>query len=187
MLKNRLGYLTSRYRPSNINISSLARSFSTDVVLEDEDIETAGRVVRTMKKHVKGSPQKFNMLTKQIRGLAAEEALLQMKFSKKTMAREVHKTLQNAVNLADIKYEILPKNLKVSQAFVGKGQVMKRIRYHGKGQHGRVLKKSTHITIELEEVPEIEPKSYYGRYPEWVQKKKQEKVAGSTVNTEAMK
>ena len=56
-----------------------------------------------------------------------------MKFSPKRRAAIVHKTVQNAINLADIQYGIEPSNLKVAECFVNKGTYLKRLRIMGRG------------------------------------------------------
>jgi large subunit ribosomal protein L22 len=56
-----------------------------------------------------------------------------MKFSPKRKAEIVRKTVQNAVNLADIKYRIEPENLEIAECFVNKGQYLKRLRIMGRG------------------------------------------------------
>ena len=58
-----------------------------------------------------------------------------MKFSRKRRAGIVQTTVQNAVNLADIRYNIEPENLKVAEAFVTKGKYLKRLRIMGRGNH----------------------------------------------------
>ena len=62
-----------------------------------------------------------------------EQALTQMQFSHKRKASIVKKTIQSAVNRADIEYEIEPDCLRVHEAFVGKGMTLKRPRFMGKG------------------------------------------------------
>lgn len=56
-----------------------------------------------------------------------------MEFSQRRVASIVKKTIQNAVNLADMRYDIEPSRLRIREAFVGKGQFLKRIRMMGKG------------------------------------------------------
>lgn len=129
------------------------RGFSK--LVENKVLEN-GREITTMKKEISGSPLKLNLLAKQISGMMVEDAQLQMKFSHKRKAKVVHQVIQNAINLADMRYEIEPKQLKITKAFVGKGRVLKRIRMMGKGQHGTVNKKSSHLTVVVQET---QPKS----------------------------
>ncbi|KAF1334792.1 Ribosomal protein l22, partial [Globisporangium splendens] len=109
------------------------------------------RVVKTMKKDIRGSPRKLTYLAQQIRGLPAQEAILQMKFSPKRKAAIVQKTVQNAINLADIKYQIEPENLQVAECFVNKGHYLKRLRIMGRGRSGIMHHPHTHLTVVLRE------------------------------------
>lgn len=52
---------------------------------------------------------------------------------RKKYAEMVRKTVQNAANLADIRHELRPSELRVAKAFVGRGQYLKRIAYHSRG------------------------------------------------------
>ncbi|GAB9472979.1 Ribosomal protein l22 [Globisporangium polare] len=109
------------------------------------------RSVKTMKKDIRGSPRKLTYLAQQIRGLPAQEAILQMKFSPKRKAAIIQKTVQNAINLADIKYQIEPENLQVAECFVNKGHFLKRLRIMGRGRSGIMHHPHTHLTVVLRE------------------------------------
>ncbi|TYZ64554.1 hypothetical protein PybrP1_008621 [[Pythium] brassicae (nom. inval.)] len=117
----------------------------------DATAPAAAREVKTMKKDIRVSPRKLTYLAQQVRGLPAQEALLQMKFSPKRKAAIVHKTVQNAVNLADIKYQIDPQNLQVAECFVNKGHYLKRMRIMGRGRSGVMHHPHTHLTVVLRE------------------------------------
>ena len=96
-------------------------------------IASEPRTVKTVKRAIRASPRKLTYLAQQLRGLSATEALLQMKFSPKRKAEIFQKTVQNAINLADIKYQIEPENLMVAECFVNKGAYLKRMRIMGRG------------------------------------------------------
>ncbi|KDO35583.1 hypothetical protein SPRG_00425 [Saprolegnia parasitica CBS 223.65] len=131
------------------------RAMSTaaeDIALPSlEDAADNFRTVRTMKKEIRVSPRKLTLLAQQIRGLPAEEALTQMHFSPKRKAAIVKKTVQNAINLADINFGIEPSNLKVAEAFVNKGLFLKRLKIMGRGRSGIKHRPHSHLTIVLEE------------------------------------
>ena len=92
-----------------------------------------------------------------------------MQFSHKRKAKIVQKTVQNAINLADIRHDIQPDRLRIQRAFVGKGKYVKRMRMMGKGKgtvyhvlvevlcvigrHGIMHHKYAHLTVVLEETP----------------------------------
>ncbi|CAI5703304.1 unnamed protein product [Peronospora effusa] len=109
------------------------------------------RTVKTVKRAIRGSPQKLTYLAQQIRGLSAKEAILQMKFSPKRKGEIFQKTVQNAINLADIKYQIEPENLMVAECFVNKGTYLKRMRIMGRGRSGVMHHPYTHLTVVLRE------------------------------------
>uniref|UniRef100_A0AAV1V504 Ribosomal protein L22 n=1 Tax=Peronospora matthiolae TaxID=2874970 RepID=A0AAV1V504_9STRA len=109
------------------------------------------RTVKTVKRAIRSSPRKLAYLAQQLRGLSATEALLQMKFSPKRKAEIFHKTVQNAINLADIKYQIEPENLLVAECFVNKGVYLKRMRIMGRGRSGVMHHPHTHLTVVLRE------------------------------------
>lgn len=50
-------------------------------------------------------------------------------------------------------YNASPTNLYVAESFVGKGTYLKRIRYHGRGQAGRMFKYYAHYFVKLKEGP----------------------------------
>jgi ribosomal protein L22 len=90
--------------PAGFNLphSFFARSSSTS--FEPRGAEAVRRQIRV-------SPQKLNLLTRQIGGLRVEDALTQMKFSKKRHSKVISQVLQNAANLADINHGITTRDL----------------------------------------------------------------------------
>ncbi len=126
---------------SSVHFSTISSAESAAAEEENEKIAlptfdvSEMRTVRTMKKEIRVSPRKLGLLAAQIRGLPAPEALVQMQFSPKRKAAIVKKTIQNAINLADINYGIEPSKLKVAEAFVNKGLFLKRLKIMGRGIH----------------------------------------------------
>ncbi len=104
------------------------------------------RAVLRMYKH---SPQKLNLLAQQIRGLPVEKALAQLQFSRKRPSEDVRKCLQSAIANAENNHDLDIDSLVVSQAFVGKNLVMKRIRARARGRAARIMKPFSQLTIVL--------------------------------------
>ncbi len=104
------------------------------------------RAVLRMYKH---SPQKLNLLAQQIRGMPVQKAMDEMKFSRKRAAKDVYKTLYSAMSNAENNHELDIDNLVVSQAYVGKNLVLKRIRARARGRAARILKPFAQLTIIL--------------------------------------
>ncbi|KAF4315049.1 hypothetical protein BBO99_00009668 [Phytophthora kernoviae] len=163
-LRSQMGALTLRPAAGSSLVGRVARATLSTTTTETEaaaDDATAAfldstspsepRTVKTVKRSIRASPRKLTYLAQQIRGLSANEAVLQMKFSPKRTAEYFKKTLENAINLADIKYQIEPENLMVSECFVNKGVFLKRLRIMGRGRSGVMHHPHTHLTVILRE------------------------------------
>ncbi len=93
------------------------------------------------------SPRKLNLVAQLIRGKKVQTALADLEFSQKRIAKDVKKCLESAIANAENNHDLDIDELVVSQAFVGKSIVMKRIQFHGRGRTGRVTKPFSNITI----------------------------------------
>lgn len=94
---------------------------------------------------------KLNIVAEMIRGMKAEQALAQLTFSKRRIAKDVKKCLQSAIANAENNYNMNVDNLVVAEAYTGKAMVMKRFRARAKGRGARILKPFSNLTIILKE------------------------------------
>lgn len=97
------------------------------------------------------SPRKLNLVAQMIRGLPAGQALNQLTFSRRRIARDVRKVLLSAVANAENNHELDVDRLVVSEASVGKRLVMKRFRPRARGRVGRIEKPFSRLRIVVEE------------------------------------
>ncbi len=97
------------------------------------------------------SPRKLNLVAESIRGLSAEKAVAELSFSKKRIAKAVLAILNSAIANAENNHQLNIDKLVVSQAYVGKGLVMKRMHARGRGRGARVLKPFSNLTIIVSE------------------------------------
>ena len=102
-------------------------------------------------KNMRVSPSKANIVLEMIRGKKASEALNILKFSPRIIAKDISKVLNSAISNAENNHQLDIDILKVSEAYCGKGMVMKRWRARAKGRPGRIQKFLTNITIKLSE------------------------------------
>ena len=100
---------------------------------------------------IRTSPRKLNLVAQTIRGLNAEKAVAELSFSKKRIAKVVLAVLQSAIANAENNHQLNIDNLFVSEAFVGKGLVMKRMHARGRGRGARVLKPFSNLTVVVTE------------------------------------
>ena len=107
--------------------------------------------VRATAKGVRVSPQKARRIVDTVRGKRADEALAILKFMSSPIARDVSRVVKSAVANAENNYQMVPSELKIVDAFVNEGLMMKRIRFKGRGRVNPILKRLSHITIVVEE------------------------------------
>ena len=105
-------------------------------------------------KNMRVSPSKANIVLEMIRGKKASEALNILKFSPRSIAKDIGKVLNSAISNAENNNQLDIDILKVSEAYCGKGMVMKRWRPRAKGRPGRINKFFTNVTIKVAEVQE---------------------------------
>ena len=80
-----------------------------------------------------------------------EEALNLLMFSKKKSAGIIKKVLESAIANAEHNEGADIDELRVSAIWVDEGPTMKRIRARAKGRAARILKRTSHITVEVAE------------------------------------
>ena len=109
---------------------------------------------RAVTKLLRVSPQKLNLLAQLIRGKKVDKALADLTFSRKRIARDVKKTLESAIANAENNHDLDVDALIVSEAYVGKGLVMKRLKASARGRASRIEKPFAQITVIVRQVEE---------------------------------
>ncbi len=107
---------------------------------------------------VRVTPLKARRVVDLVRGKKAEEAVNVLRFAPQAAAEPVLKTVQsaiaNAVEGARRNSERLDESdLVVSEIFVDEGPTMKRFRPRAQGRAGRILKRTSHITVVVSVPP----------------------------------
>ena len=115
--------------------------------LADNEARAVTRLLRV-------SPQKLNLLAQLIRGKRVDKALADVTFSRKRIARDVKKTLESAIANAENNHDLDVDALVVSEAYVGKGLVMKRLKAGARGRSSRIEKPFAQITVIVRQVEE---------------------------------
>ncbi len=102
-------------------------------------------------RHIRTSARKLNLVAATIRGMNAEKALAELRFSPRRVARQVRKVLQAAIANAENNHQLDVDRLMVKEASVGRSMVLKRIRPRARGRTGRILKPFSNLTVVVEE------------------------------------
>ena len=105
---------------------------------------------RAISRHIRQSPYKVRKTLGAIKGLEVGNAINHLHFSSEKAAKVIEKTLRSAVsNLMqqneDLKLD--PEILKIKEAFVDGGPVMKRFRAASMGRASRLRRPTSHLTI----------------------------------------
>jgi large subunit ribosomal protein L22 len=105
--------------------------------------------VKAQLKRANISAQKVRLVADQIRGMEVEKAEQLLSFSTKKAAHLMKKVLLSAVSNAEHNEGADIDELKVSAVFVDEGPTLKRGRARAKGRGTRILKRTSHITVEV--------------------------------------
>ncbi|HAM88164.1 MAG: 50S ribosomal protein L22 [Candidatus Falkowbacteria bacterium GW2011_GWC2_38_22] len=108
--------------------------------------------VKASAKTIKIAPRKTRLLAGLIRGLTAEKAGDQLRFSGKKAASPMIKLLNSAVANAENNFELKKDNLFVREIRVDEGVTMKRWAPKARGRATPLRKRTSHIHITLGEL-----------------------------------
>jgi large subunit ribosomal protein L22 len=108
-------------------------------------------------KYVRTSAQKAGLVLDLIRGKDVNKALTALQFSNKSVARDIAKVLRSAVANAQQKegFGGDVERLFVSKCHADNGPSMKRVRPAPMGRAFRIVKRTTHLTVEVTEKPQV--------------------------------
>lgn len=108
--------------------------------------------VRAIAKDVGISPLKVRLVVDMVRGKKADEALTLLRFVPTPAAKAVAKAIKSAVANAETNFQMSPSELRIVNILANKGHTLKRFRPQARGRISPILKRSTHITVVVEEI-----------------------------------
>jgi large subunit ribosomal protein L22 len=104
--------------------------------------------MKAILKNYRQSPRKVRLLADLVRGKSVTDALTTLahidKRASEPFAKVIRSAAANAKNLG-----VKTENLIVKSVSVDKGTVLKRIMPRARGSASRILKRNSHITVEL--------------------------------------
>ncbi len=107
--------------------------------------------IKACDRHVGISAQKVRLVADLVRGKQVSDALSTLEYTPKAGSRYVGKLLSSAVANAGAVDGIDVDTLFVKTIYVDEGPTMKRFRARSMGRGSRILKRSCHITVVLDE------------------------------------
>ncbi len=103
-------------------------------------------------KHSRVSPQKTRLLADQVRSKQIADALRMLNLLGTKRARIIAKVLNSAVANAMHTGMMDVDNLYVKSIQIDEGPTMKRFRPRAQGKANRIIKRTSHIAVVLEEL-----------------------------------
>ncbi len=97
------------------------------------------------------SPTKATQVLDTVKGKDVATALGILAYTPRKGARVIEKLLKSAIANAENNNSLDPSTLYIEECFANKGPTMKRIRPRAQGRAFRIEKKTSHITIILNE------------------------------------
>ena len=97
------------------------------------------------------SVQKACFVLDAIRGKDVTTALGILAYSPRYASSVIEKLLKSAIANAEKNHGMNPENLYIAECYAGQGSIMKRVRPRAQGRAYRIEKRTSHITIVLDE------------------------------------
>ena len=107
---------------------------------------------RATAKYVRIAPRKVQLVIDQIRGKKVADAQAILMYTPKAASEVVLKLLNSAVANAEYKLDLDRDSLYVAEVFANQGPSLKRYMPRAQGRAFGILKRTSHITIILDQV-----------------------------------
>jgi len=102
-------------------------------------------------KYVRMSPRKVRLVVDLVRGKPVNEALSLLRFTPKSASKALDKVVRSAVANAENNYTLDAEDLFIARITADTGPTLKRFRPRAHGRVSPLLKRSTNITVVLDE------------------------------------
>lgn len=103
-------------------------------------------------KGVQVSAQKARLVVDTVRGKTIAEALAILRFLPQKSAVDVLKVVKSAAANAEHNFDLDPDGLYIKAIFADEGPTLKRWRARARGRVNRQLKRTSHITVIVDEI-----------------------------------
>ena len=107
--------------------------------------------VKATCKYIRRSPQKVRLVIDAVRGKSVDEAVAILRFLPNAAAREVLSVVKSAAANAENNYQMAPEDLVITRIYADEGPTFKRFRARARGMASPILKRTSHITVFVDE------------------------------------
>ena len=116
--------------------------------------QTENPTAQATARFVRVTPMKARRVLDLIRGKDVDEALDILRFAPQSASDPVYKVLASAVANATNNLGVDRRTLVVNTAFADEGPTLKRFQPSAQGRAFRIRKRTSHITVVVESLPE---------------------------------
>lgn len=113
--------------------------------------ETADRRPRAIARYIRISSRKVKVVIDLIRGKRLSEALAILEYTPKAASEPVIKLLNSAAANAENNLDMSRDSLFVAEVYANQGPTLKRFRPRAQGRASRIKKRTSHITVILDQ------------------------------------
>ncbi len=107
--------------------------------------------VKVVAKDIGMPPRKARRVVDTVRGMKVEEALAVLQFMPSPAASAVAKVIKSAAANAENNYQTPAPALRIVAIHADEGRTLKRFRPQSRGRISPILKRSSHVTVLVEE------------------------------------
>ena len=114
--------------------------------------EHADKRPHAIARYIRMSPRKVKVVVDMIRGKSAKEAAAILKYTPKAACEPVLKVLNSAIANTENNLDMNRDDLYVAEAYANQGPTLKRYRARARGSASPIRKRTSHITVILDQV-----------------------------------
>jgi large subunit ribosomal protein L22 len=107
--------------------------------------------VRAFTRGAQIAPKKLRIILNEVRDKRVDEAMSILRFMQSPHARTVAKAVRSAAANAENNYNMDPRNLRVTQAYAGDGEKLRRMMPRARGRADIMRRRRSNITIVVED------------------------------------
>lgn len=121
--------------------------------------------VKATAKYIRVQPRKVRIIADEVRGKNALYTCSLLRYHTSKSAKLLAKVLVSAMANAQENHGIAPEALKIRTILVDEGPRLKRMRARAMGRGNRIVKKTSHITVVVEDAGIEKPIKPHGTKP----------------------
>ena len=107
---------------------------------------------RAIAKYIRISPRKMRYVIDTVRGKSVSEAEAILMYSPQAASEAIYKLVHSAAANAENNMDIPRDSLYIAEIFADQGPTLKRFRPRAQGRATRILKRTSHITVVLDQM-----------------------------------